>query len=119
MIVCGYVFELKVCALAFCVSCFAALVWGVGSRIRERKILEKIQKLEKKAREREERNTPKWTDAPPLMSVSVRSNDFTLPTAENGAEVGAEELQGADERSVGGGNGTEVGGGERSGGWRR
>ena len=96
MIVCGYVFELKVCVLAFCVSCFAALVWGIGSRIRERKILEKIQKLEKKAREREERNTPKWTDAPPLMSVSVRSNDFTLPTAENGAEVG-------------GGNGAEIG----------
>ena len=114
MIVCGYVFELKVCALAFCVSCLAALVWGVGSRIRERKILEKIQKLEKKAREREERNTPKWTDAPTLMAVSVRSNDFTLPTAENGAEgvgengaegvgengaeVDAEEMQGADER---------------------
>ena len=48
------------------------------------------------------------------MAVSVRSNDFTLPTAgngaegvgengaegvgENGAEVGVDELQGADER---------------------
>ena len=115
----GIVYEFVFCVRVLAAAFALAIAIRVFFKIRVYGINKKIQELEEKVREREERNTPKWTDAPTLMAVSVRSNDFTLPTAgngaegvgengaegvdENGAEVGAEELQGADERSSGDG----------------
>ena len=99
----GIVYEFVFCVRVLAAAFALAIAIRVFFKIRVYGINKKIQELEEKVREREERNTPKWTDAPTLMAVSVRSNDFTLPTAENGAEVDAEEMQGADERSVGGG----------------
>ena len=97
----GIVYEFVFCVRVLAAAFALAIAIRVFFNIRVYGINKKIQELEEKVREREERNTPKWTDAPTLMAVSVRSNDFTLPTAENGAEVDAEEMQGADERSSG------------------
>lgn len=99
----GVVYEFLFCVRVLAAVFAVAIGIRVFFKIRVYGINKKIQRLEEKAREKEEKNAPKWKDAPTLMAVSVRSNDFTLPTAGNGAEVGADEMQGADERSVGGG----------------